>query len=295
MQITVLYGGVGAERAVSLVSGRRVFEALSQNGHITLLHDWRAEMLSDALCAQLRAADAVFLALHGDAGENGTLQAALERAGIFHYTGTPPAGAALAMQKQAAKACVAAHGVRVAQGDLWIPGEKLPVEPPLVVKPLQGGSSVGLCIVQTHAELQNIPPTAPLLCEKYLAGREYTVGILADTPLPVVEIRPLGGTYDYRCKYTPGACEELCPAPLDIAKAKRMQEMALVCFRALGLRDFARVDFREDAAGEPHFLEANTLPGMTPTSLLPLAARVAGLDFAALCETMCRMAQKRKI
>ena len=130
--------------------------------------------------------------------------------------------------------------------------------------------------------------------EPLLVGREYTVGILNGQALPVVEIRPQGGVYDYRRKYTVGETEEICPAPIPDKEANRLQKWAKQAFLALGLRDFARVDFKEDENGVPHFLEANTLPGMTRTSLLPLAAERAGIAFPSLCEQMALLAAKRK-
>lgn len=294
MQIFVLFGGNSDERAVSLTSGARVCAALRARGHTVLAHDWSGESLPPVLLDTMRACDAVFLALHGGVGEDGTLQAALEQAGISHYVGSAPSGAACAMHKPKARARVAAFGVPVARGGIWLPHDPPPLAPPLVCKPPEGGSSVGLTFLNTPEELAKFTPSAPVLCEEYLRGREYTVGILNGKALPVVEIRPIGGAYDYAHKYTQGACEELCPAPLDATATARLQALACTAFAALGLRDFARIDLRENAAGEPCFLEANTLPGMTETSLLPLAAAAAGLSFAALCEHMCAPAVTRK-
>ncbi|MBQ3482834.1 MAG: D-alanine--D-alanine ligase [Clostridia bacterium] len=294
MRIVVLYGGNSAERAVSLVSGARVTTALRARGHTVGAFDWNEEPLAEMLLDAMHGCDAVFLALHGGAGENGALQAMLEREGIAHYIGSAPSGATLAMQKHLARECVRAFGIPVARGGLWMPGEPPPVCAPLVCKPPDGGSSVGLCFVNTPAELEKFTPSVPLLCEEYLTGREYTVGILEGEALPVVEIRPIAGAYDYAHKYTVGACEELCPAPIDAAATAHLQALACKAFAALGLRDFARIDFRENAVGEPHFLEANTLPGMTETSLLPLAAATAGIPFPMLCERMCMCAAKRK-
>ncbi|MBQ8357296.1 MAG: D-alanine--D-alanine ligase [Clostridia bacterium] len=297
MKITVLYGGNGDEREVSLRSGSRVAGALRDAGHTVTLIDHQSKRLADAseLLRSAREADAVFLALHGGAGEDGTLQKELEAQGIFHYTGSAPRGAAIAMRKDLAKARVAAVGVPVAKGVTLSHKTALPPLPlPLAVKPTAGGSSVGLYFVKTVEEWQKITPCGGILCEEYLPGREYTVGILGGRALPVVEIRPLGGAYDYEHKYTAGASEELCPAPLSPQKAGYLTGLALSAYGALGLRDYARIDFREDEGAEPRFLEANTLPGMTETSLFPLAASAAGISFPQLCEIMATSAAKRK-
>ena len=294
MRIVVLYGGESDEREVSLQSGMRVAAALRSVGHQVMRVDHRMDRLP-AILSDLRAADAVFLALHGGDGEDGTLQALLEQNGIFHYTGSDPRSAALAMEKAAAKICVAARGVPVARGEVLSPLASEPPFPfPVVLKPVSGGSSVGLHFVRTQKEWRRIPAREGILCEELLPGREFTVGILNGAALPAVEIRPIGGAYDYEHKYTVGASEELCPAPLDAPRALRLAKLALTAFAALGLRDYARIDFREDGMGNPRFLEANTLPGMTETSLLPLAAKAAGVEFTELCERMSALAAKRK-
>ncbi len=294
MRIVVLYGGESAERAVSLLSGAHVAEALIGRGHDLLLYDWRGGVIPDFLWLRMREADAVFLALHGGAGEDGTLQKTLERGGIFHYTGSGPTAAALAMNKALAKEKAAAAGVPVARGAVLQRGGDLPADLPLplVLKPLCGGSSVGL-FFHTGGPLPR-EAAFPLLAETFLPGREFSVGVLGDLVLPPVEIRPRGGAYDYAHKYTEGATEELCPAPLSGKETKRLRALTAAAFEALGLRDVGRVDFRADEEGVPHFLEANSLPGMTGTSLLPLAAETAGIPFFLLCERLCLSAAARK-
>ncbi len=294
MRIVVLYGGEGAERAVSLSSGAHVAEALIGRGHDLLLHDWRGGEIPDFLWLRMREADAVFLALHGGAGEDGTLQKDLERGGIFHYTGSGPAAAALAMNKALAKEKVAAAGVPVARGAVLRAGDDLPADLPLplVLKPLCGGSSVGL-LFHTGGPLPR-EAAYPLLAEMFLPGREFSVGVLDGVVLPPVEIRPRGGAYDYAHKYTEGATEERCPAPLSGKETGRLRALTAAAFEALGLRDVGRVDFRADEEGVPHFLEANSLPGMTGISLLPLAAGTAGIPFFLLCERLCLLAAARK-
>lgn len=294
MRIMVLCGGESDEREVSLRSGARVAIALQSAGHQVKRVDHRVGQLA-CILDDMREADAIFLALHGGFGEDGSLQAELEKEGIFHYTGSDARGSALAMEKVQAKLCVAARGVPVAKGEaLEFAAAHPPFPYPVVLKPRSGGSSVGLRFVRSHRQWRKITPCEGILCEEYLPGREYTVGVFDGRALPSVEIRPIGGAYDYEHKYTAGASEELCPAPLSASKAQHLSALALTAFAALGLRDYARIDFREDGMGNPRFLEANTLPGMTQTSLFPLAAATAGIPFPELCEKMAALAAKRK-
>ncbi len=296
MDVVVFYGGESDEREVSLRSGARVCEALLEKGHTVRGKDARGEAPSEQEILLARRADAVFLCFHGGAGEDGHWQAALERAGIFHYTGSDARASALAMDKPRAKACVKKLGVPLAKGAIWRAGGARPaMDLPSIVKPCKGGSSVGFLVLKSEEEAEKLAPSGDLLCEEYLPGREYSVGVFAGRALPPVEILPQGGIYDYERKYTPGATRELCPAPVSAARLAELQNLALICFTALGLRDFARIDFKENAAGTPCFLEANTLPGMTATSLLPLAAGVHGIGFAALCEKMAKLASARRI
>lgn len=273
----------------------RVIEAFADSEHILTAYDHRGGVPCAKALAAMRESDAVFLCLHGGEGEGGTLQSSLEAAGIFHYTGTAPEGAALALDKARAKLAVMGAGVPVARGEVWLRGDPTPaVSLPVIAKPVSGGSSVGLCRISTPEELGALVPSEPLLLEEYLSGREFTVGILNGKPLPPVEIVVREGMYDYAHKYTTGAAEELCPAPLEKTKEARLVELAMTAFRALGLRDFARIDFKERADGTPCFLEANTLPGLTETSLLPLAAQASGISYLSLCTEMAAAAAKRK-
>lgn len=290
MWIVLLSGGNSPEREVSLRSGDCVTAALRSRGHTVARFD-PADTFPPV--EELTRADAVFLALHGGEGEDGTLQRKLEAAGVFHYTGSAPAGAALAMHKDLAKAAVRAAGVPVAKGGVLLPGERLKFLFPMVIKPVCGGSSVGLRLICTSDELPQETFAEPMLYERLLPGREYSVGLLDGRALPPVEICPHGETFDYHCKYTKGATDEICPARIPSEKTARLQELALLSAAALGLRDFCRVDFKEDAQGVPHFLEANALPGMTDGSLLPKEARAAGISFPELCETMVRLAAAR--
>ncbi|MBR2010144.1 MAG: D-alanine--D-alanine ligase [Clostridia bacterium] len=296
MNILVLYGGTSTERAVSICSALRVIKALSDTAHRVIACDYRDPVPSAPLLRLARESDAVFLALHGGDGEGGVLQAALEQAGIFHYTGSDARGASRALDKANAKHCVGKVGIPVARGEIWQPKAPPPaISLPAIVKPLYGGSSVGLKRIESESDLAACTVCEPLLAEEFLSGREFTVGILGDQALPAVEIIPCGGIYDYEHKYTAGATKELCPAPVSKEKAALLRELAMRAFLALGLRDFARIDFKENAEGTPCFLEANTLPGLTETSLLPLAASRAGIPFPALIEHMAKSAAKRKI
>ena len=296
MDILLLYGGSSDEREVSLRSGARVCAALRERGHTVCDVDAHGEAPSEEIVSLAQGSDAVFLCFHGGAGEDGRWQAALEKAGVFHYTGSDAAASALAMDKPRAKESVARLGVPCAEGTVWHLGEARPTLAfPFVVKPCAGGSSVGFHILKSEEDAKKLAPSGDLLCESYLPGREYSVGVLQGRALPAVEICPQSGVYDYAHKYTQGATRELCPAPVSPSYLARLQNLAQVCFAALGLRDFARIDFKEDAAGRPCFLEANTLPGMTQTSLLPLAASVRGIEFGELCEKMAEWANLRKI
>ena len=295
MRIFLLYGGNSPERAVAVQGALRVIDAFAGSEHTVTAHDHRGGLPREEVLAAMRASDAVFLGLHGGEGEGGVLQSALETAGIFHYTGTAPAGAALALDKARARAAVEKAGVPIARGTVWMPDAPPPsVTLPVMAKPVSGGSSVGLCKINTAAELSALSPTDPLLLEEYLTGREFTVGVLEGKPLPPVEIIPHGGIYDYTHKYTPGATAELCPAPISEKQAQRLAALAMTAYHTLGLRDFARIDFKESANGTPCFLEANTLPGLTKTSLLPLAAGASGISYLTLCVRMASAAAKRK-
>jgi D-alanine-D-alanine ligase len=296
LHITVLYGGVGEEREVSLRSGECVLRALAAQGAQVSGVMLDAPFPDATILRELGETDAVFLALHGGAGENGELQDHLESHGIFHYTGTGIAASALAMDKARARDAVRAVGVPVASGVVsTLKTTEPPMPYPFVVKPLRGGSSVGVVLVRAAWEWENCTPSVPFLCEEYLTGREFSVAVLGGRCLPPIEICPRGGFYDYAHKYTAGATEEICPAPMPLPRRAALQDLALLCFDALGLRDYGRIDFKESAYGELCFLEANTLPGMTECSLMPLAASRAGMTLGALALDMARAAMARKV
>jgi D-alanine-D-alanine ligase len=296
LHITVMLGGPSAEREVSLRSGAAVAKALRSLGHDVTEVDPK-----DGQFDLPPKTDVVFLALHGTYGEDGTVQRRLDELGAL-YTGCDAEGSRIAFDKVLTKNRCVEAGVPTANF-LVLNSEKAPLpkgwQPPLVVKPVRQGSSVGLQFVEQAGDWQKALAEAlkfdsEVLVEEKIAGRETTVSILGGEPLPVLEIRPKVGSYDYRNKYTAGCTEYFCPADFDSATTKRIQAAALGAFHAIGGRDYARVDVMVRAGGAPAVLEVNTLPGMTETSLLPKAAGAAGLDYAQLCQRMVELALKRK-
>ena len=239
-----------------------------------------------------RMADLVFLALHGACGEDGRVQAALELLGI-PYTGAGYLGSAIAMDKDLTKRLVA--DVVTTPGWKTVEYTRDDIEElvrtarlPLVVKPVASGSSIGVSIARTHEELRRALTDGLALggrtvLEEYIQGREIQVGILEDRALPSIEIIPREGFYDYENKYQPGAALEVCPSDITPAEEEKVRAAALRVYRILGLSVYARADFILTADGEPWFLEINTLPGMTPTSLLPQEAAAAGIGYNQLC------------
>lgn len=254
---------------------------------------------SDALFGEnviniCRAADIVFMALHGDCGENGKIQAAFDLYGI-KYTGTDYLSSALAMDKEVTKAVFGAHGVNTPQSyTLSGPDDTYVPEFPCVVKVCSGGSSIGVYIVNNEDEYraavrEGYTYDGRILVEKYIKGREFTDCVIDGKPLPVVEIIPKNGFYDYKNKYQAGATTEICPAPISQELTERMQELALKAYNALRIKTYARMDIMMDEGGELYCLEANTLPGMTPTSLIPQEAAATGVGFADLCEWIIKI------
>jgi D-alanine-D-alanine ligase len=291
-----MLGGPSAERAVSLSSGAGVVQALRSLGHTVVELD---PQTPDWILPP--ETDAVFLALHGTYGEDGTVQAQLEKLGV-PYTGCDSGASRIAFDKVLTKQrCVEAK-VPTAKF-LVVESGKTPWplgwQPPMVVKPVRQGSSVGLQFVERvadwgHALSEALRYDSQLLVEEKIVGRETTVGILDGVALPIVEVCPKAGAYDYRNKYTAGNTEYFCPADFDATTTKQIQDAALGAFLAIGGRDYARVDVMVRANGDPIVLEVNTLPGMTETSLLPKAAKAAGLAYPELCQRMIDLALKRK-
>jgi D-alanine-D-alanine ligase len=290
-----MLGGPSAEREVSLRSGAEVAKALRSLGHE--VHELDPGVNGWHLP---EGTEVVFLALHGTYGEDGTVQRQLDELGI-PYTGCDAEASRIAFDKVLTKQRCLAAGVPTARfttvdsaAARWPMGW----DPPVVLKPARQGSSVGLHFVERVADWSQALAEAlrfdsQVLVEEKIAGREGTVGILGDAVLPIVEVRPKTGIYDYNTKYTAGTTDYLCPAPFDAATTKRVQEAGLAAFKAIGGRDYARVDVMVRPDGDPMVLEVNTLPGMTETSLLPKAAAAAGLSYNELCQKMVNLALDR--
>ena len=298
LNIVVMLGGPSAEREVSLRSGAGVVKALRSLGHTVVeldpkTPDWILPPDTEVVC---------LAPLHGTYGEDGQVQTQLEKLGAL-YTGCDSEASRIAFDKVLTKQKCIAAGVPTAKF-VVVNSQKTPLPKdlrlPLVVKPVRQGSSVGLQFVERAEHWQNALAEAlkfdsEVLVEEKIVGRETTVGILDGEALPIVEVRPKTGSYDYKNKYTAGNTEYFCPADFDAATTNKIQAAALGAFRAIGGRDFARVDVMVRADGSPVVLEVNTLPGMTETSLLPKAAAAAGLSYEELCQSMIDLALKRKI
>lgn len=332
MKIAVLFGGTSEERDVSIASAAQVIPALRSLGHDVVAVDTAAGRLapqderkllasgvapappSDQSIASLRSGalsnpatvldptemDVVFIALHGGAGEDGRLQAMLDLAGL-KYTGSNHIASAAAMDKDLSKRLFRAAGVPTADW-LMAPASADDVQHtlgfPVVVKPNKQGSTVGLTVVRDAAQLAPALALAlryddEVMIEKFIAGREFTVGILDGVALPVGEIIAPREVFDYQSKYQVGGAREVFPAQIPADEAAQLQRQALAAHRALKLGAYSRVDFRRDADGGVWCLEVNSLPGLTATSLLPQAAKAAGIDFADLLGRICKGAVGR--
>lgn len=338
MKIVVLAGGISTERSVSIVSGTEVCKALRSRGEQAILldvycgteqvdaktaftdiHDIEAdvayihsfdekipemirskkEFFGPQVLEICKAADVVFLALHGADGENGKVQAAFDLFGI-RYTGTGYLSSALSMDKALSKELLHYAGVPVPMGRKITSADVEGLADmvlPLVVKPCCGGSSVGVSIVQNKKDLQAALDEAfryekEVVVEEYIAGREFSVGVIAGEALPIIEIEPIEGFYDYKNKYSKGATNEYCPARLTADETKKMQAYAVAGAKALGITGYGRLDFLMKENGDMYCLEANTLPGMTPTSLLPQEAAVIGMDFGQLCMRLIEVSKE---
>jgi D-alanine-D-alanine ligase len=302
-RVAVLYGGISAEREVSLSSGQQVIIALRAAGFEVTPIEVGPD-LSTTIAALDPKPDVAFNALHGRFGEDGAIQGVLDWLGI-RYTHSGVRASALAMDKMAAKAIFASAGLPLARGRA-VPIDALeaadPLPCPYVVKPINEGSSVGVHIVRTgdnrRSEIaRNWRFGDAALVEEYIPGRELSVGILGDRALAVTDIRSSHGFYDYDAKYAPGGSFHVLPAAIHETAYAQAMEVAVAAHRALGCRGATRADFRyDDTEGEPGrlvLLELNTQPGLTPTSLLPEQAAHAGMDFPALCAWMVEQAACR--
>ena len=344
MKIAVLCGGRSPERDVSISTGTMVASALRKNGHLVALVDSAEDHTEPAsgyfTCEDIglasasisdtapkidydplqvdffgkgvldicREADIVFNAMHGAAGEDGTLQATFDLMGI-KYTGSSAKGCMLAMDKLLTKQLCALipQAVRMPRGAVLrkqsfekdgLPSGIEVLGYPLVVKPVSCGSSVGVSIAETDRELLKALKLAftygdRVIIEEFIKGREFAVGILGDEVLPAIEIKPKHGFYDYSNKYQKGMTDEICPADIDKETSVRMQRMAGFVYSCLSLSVYARIDFIMAENGTVYCLEANTLPGMTPMSLLPQEAAAAGIDFNTLCQRIVDESMKK--
>lgn len=341
MNIVVLAAGNSTEREVSIVSGTGVCRALRTRGHRAVLvdaffgcdvlpeeffpetYDVEAEaqkirdksaMLEEEMKRRrsffgpgvielCKAADFVFLALHGANGEDGRVQAALDLLGV-KYSGTDYISSAVAMDKTRTKQVFRFCGIPAPDGRTVYKGRITADEIlkdlnlPLIVKPQCGGSSIGVTICRTAEELQrglelSFEYEEAAIVEEFIEGRELTVAVMGGEPYPVVEITPIEGFYDYRNKYQPGMTKETCPAVLSPEKTKEIQELAVQAAKALKIRAYVRMDFLMKENGELYCLEANTLPGMTPTSLVPLEAKTIGIEYPDLCQKMIDLSMEK--
>jgi len=330
MNITVLMGGTSSERNVSLASGIRIVQALRGNGHKVTPLDPARGVISDAeqrelatgkvgteppslealsrfaegtflpnltSMKEIKDADVAFLALHGGQGEDGTIQALLDMAHV-KYTGSGHLSSALAMDKDLSKKLFRVADVKTADW-LMAPATTEQVEGmlglPVIVKPSKQGSTVGLTLVKKRSDLPGAIEEAlkyddEVMIERFVPGRELTVGVLGDVALPVGEIISKHEIYDYECKYTAGMATEEFPAKISPEATERVQKQALAAFKSLKLKGYARIDFRLTTEGEFYCLEANTLPGMTELSLIPQGAAAMGIKFPELCERIVKLA-----
>jgi len=333
MRIGVLMGGVSDERAVSLASGVQVARALRDSGHEVVAIDTARGPLSleqeralleggvradPPTATELRAldpgsavaltrsselgeVDVFFVALHGGSGEDGTIQALLDVAGVA-YTGSDRLGCSLAMDKEVSKRLFRDAGIPTPD---WLTGPKSADEVvaalglPVIVKAASGGSSLRLVLAHDRTELEaaiteSLEWEDVVLFERYIPGRELTVGVVGGVALPPGEIIPANEIFDYECKYQLGMAEEVFPADIPDDLARKLQDLAVRAHAALRLRDYSRIDFIVDETGVAWCLEANAAPGMTGNSLLPKAGRAAGISFAELCDRIAGLAKTRR-
>ncbi|WP_070121165.1 D-alanine--D-alanine ligase family protein [Bacillus marinisedimentorum] len=307
MNITVLYGGVSAEREVSLSTGKGMMKALEAKGHEVAGIDFHPSNLGDLSGLET---DFVFIALHGRHGEDGRIQGFLDMIGI-PYVGSGVLGSALAMDKAKSKRLFELEGIRIAKDRALNRFEDFTLDElanefayPAVVKPNHEGSTIGLTIANSKEELRKGIEDAfrhddTVLVEEFVAGREVTVAVMGkpgrEQALPVVEIIPKNKFYDYEAKYSPGMSEHIVPAELEGGTTRYLKESAVKAHRVLGCEIYSRVDFivPEDGS-KPVILEVNTLPGMTPTSLFPDAAREIGLSYDDMIEKLLQLSVEAK-
>ncbi|MBL7076007.1 MAG: D-alanine--D-alanine ligase [Kiritimatiellae bacterium] len=286
--VTVLKGGVSEERDVSLRSGAAIANGLREAGYDVTEID-----VTERAVSLPEGTDAVFIALHGDFGEDGGVQELLDGMGV-PYTGSGVAASRASYDKITTKERLVAAGIPTPEFSVLRDGEVSPLPLPVVIKPACQGSTIGIHCVREPGEWAAACADARrygrAVAETYVPGRELTVGVVGDLALPVGEIIAPDAWYDYEAKYTSGKTEYIFPADLDEGVAQRCRELALDTFRVMECSGFARVDFRLPESGEPTVLEINTIPGFTETSLLPKGAAAAGIGFAELCAMIVELA-----
>lgn len=300
--IGVILGGPSEEREISIRTGRAIANALRLKGYAVTEIGEEGNIEDKILTSGI---DVAFIALHGRYGEDGTIQKFFENEGI-PYTGSDPVASYNALDKFVSKTIFEKNNINTpeyiavnsGESDIFDQMESM-FSFPVVVKPADSGSSMGLSIVSKSGDLKRALDTASgynsrIIIEKYIPGKELTVGILDQAPLPVIEIVPAGGFYSYDAKYTKGKTEYIVPADLPADIHKAVQMLALRAHQVLGCRDLSRVDIRLDPEGVPWVLEVNTIPGFTETSLLPKAAKAVGISFGDLCERILFLAWDRK-
>lgn len=283
-KVAVVMGGISHEKEVSIRTGTGIVAALTERGYQV-----QPLIVADDALAQIEKArpDVVFIALHGRFGEDGAIQGALEMMHI-PYTGSDVCASAVAMNKILTKRIAETLGVHC-PGHSVAGSSASPTPYPLIIKPNREGSTVGMHIVRCEAELQSALQDAAafdatVLLEEFIEGIEVTVGVLCGEVLPVLEIAPKSGFYDYAAKYTKGATDYILPARIDATLATTVQDWSKRVYDILGCQGVARADFMISKAFEPYFLEINTIPGMTETSLVPKAAAHIGISYADICE-----------
>ena len=297
LPLSILFGGLSTEREVSIESAREIFPILSQNYDVDLVELNESNQLS--FIDEIKNGSLVFNALHGGDGENGQVQALLDQKNIM-YTGSSSTASMLAMNKHFTKIIAVENNIKTPDwltfkinGMLFKPRNKIKF--PVVVKPNFQGSTLGLSIINTKDELNDALNLASLfsseiIVEKYIKGRELTVGILGNKALDVVEIIPKTGIYDYESKYTKGKTDYIAPATINQDVEFLIKSNALKLYKALGCRHYARVDFILEDSGALHLLELNSLPGLCSTSLLPMSAKSAGINFKELLDIIINIA-----
>lgn len=308
MKIAVLYGGISGEREVSLSSGKGIIEALQRNGHEVIGIDFNPKQMNQIIDLEV---DLVFIGLHGKFGEDGRIQGLLDMLNI-PYVGSDVLSSALAMDKDKAKQVFKSQQIPVAKSRSYEVTDETNMKkleekiqtlfkPPFVIKPNREGSTLGLTIVNDYEQIEEAITNAVtsddvILVEEFINGRELTVPVLGqkgkENALPVIEIIPKNEYYDYESKYSVGGSEHIIPARLDDETTKIVQDYAVKAHQGLGCRTYSRVDFMLDENNVPIILEVNTLPGMTPTSLFPDAAKSIGISYEEMIETFVTLSVK---